>query len=412
MAFYLSTFNFCNYHDRSYLSLTRSNGVSELESPAVDGSPSEPPRRIPFNDRIEETEPADAEARPRREGLPNNFRMRADSHYVEQLTARAGSHTVRQLAIDSLETLDAIDPDPAALDPLAESIREHGILQPLLVQQRGNRYTVLSGARRLAAARVCALTSVPCLLHDGPADRAAHIRAAANVMGAHETQPAAASADQRICMPESLLKELGGSLGAAQACLDVATASTGPLRVRMTANILRVELLRARATLRALDALQTDVPLVSEELRPLAVLEQVFSEIDPQLRASGVSLDVALADARPVKADRRMIHTAAAGMLDALLVLVQDAPGATLRVRTNTTPVRPAFVVELSQRAAVVPARTAERFFDAEWAGHPSGPAGAIWLAAARRIAGRHGGRVGISLDDSPGCTLTLVLPL
>jgi hypothetical protein len=394
-------------HPAAALLLTRSNGVSELETPAFDGAPS-----IPFNDRIEETDTADAEARPRREGLPNNFRMRADSHYVEQLTARAGSHTVRQLQLDALETLEAIDPDPAALDPLVASIREHGILQPLLVQQRGNLYLVLSGAKRLAAARACALTSAPCLLHEGAPDRAAHIRAAANVMIAREAPEAAASPAQRISVPESLLKELSGSLGAAHACLDVATATGGPLRVRMTTNILRVELLRARATLRALDALQTDVPLMSEELRPLAVLEQAFTELDPQLRASGVSLEVALGDTRPVKADRRMIHAAAAGMLDALLVLVQDAPGATLRVRTSTTPVRPAFVVELSQRAVAVPAHAADRFFDADWIDHPSGPAGAIWLAAARRIAGRHGGRVGISLDDSPGCTLTLVLPL
>src|SRR5215212_10725122 len=153
--------------------LTRSNGVSELETPAFDGAPSEPPRRIPFNDRIEQTEPADAEARPRREGLPNNFRMRADSHYVEQLTARAGSHTVRQLPLDALELPDTIDSDRAALDPLVASIREHGILQPLLVQQHGTRYVVLSGAGRLTAARTCAMTTVPCLLHEGAPDRAA-----------------------------------------------------------------------------------------------------------------------------------------------------------------------------------------------------------------------------------------------
>ena len=53
--------------------------------------------------------------------------------------------------------------DPEALRELAESIREHGILQPLIVSPEpfGGGYALVAGARRLEAARLVGLESVP-----------------------------------------------------------------------------------------------------------------------------------------------------------------------------------------------------------------------------------------------------------
>jgi len=52
----------------------------------------------------------------------------------------------------------------AALDELADSIRQHGILQPLSVRRRGNVYELISGERRLRAAELAGITDVPCIL--------------------------------------------------------------------------------------------------------------------------------------------------------------------------------------------------------------------------------------------------------
>ena len=54
----------------------------------------------------------------------------------------------------------------AGLEELAESVAQHGILQPLSVRQVGGRYQLISGERRLRAARMVGLAAVPCILVD------------------------------------------------------------------------------------------------------------------------------------------------------------------------------------------------------------------------------------------------------
>ena len=67
----------------------------------------------------------------------------------------------------------AISPNPAqprqvfspeALQELAESIRRHGILQPLSVRRIGTNYELIAGERRLRAAVMAGLTEIPCIL--------------------------------------------------------------------------------------------------------------------------------------------------------------------------------------------------------------------------------------------------------
>lgn len=54
------------------------------------------------------------------------------------------------------------DFDPNAITELTDSIRQHGILQPLLVRQTGDGYQLIAGERRLIAARKAGLDLVPC----------------------------------------------------------------------------------------------------------------------------------------------------------------------------------------------------------------------------------------------------------
>jgi len=53
---------------------------------------------------------------------------------------------------------------PEALDELADSIRRHGILQPLSVRRSGNFYELIAGERRLRAARIAGITDIPCIV--------------------------------------------------------------------------------------------------------------------------------------------------------------------------------------------------------------------------------------------------------
>ena len=53
---------------------------------------------------------------------------------------------------------------PEALSELSESIRSHGILQPLSVRRSGIGYELIAGERRLRAAQMAGLTEIPCII--------------------------------------------------------------------------------------------------------------------------------------------------------------------------------------------------------------------------------------------------------
>ena len=77
--------------------------------------------------------------------------------------------------------IDAIDPNPeqprrvfeaADLERLAESIRRHGVLQPVVVRREGDRYQLVVGERRWRAAQRAGLAELPAVVADvAPRDR-------------------------------------------------------------------------------------------------------------------------------------------------------------------------------------------------------------------------------------------------
>ena len=52
------------------------------------------------------------------------------------------------------------------LNELGESIREHGVLQPLLVRKKGSKYEIIAGERRYQASKLADLTEVPVIIKD------------------------------------------------------------------------------------------------------------------------------------------------------------------------------------------------------------------------------------------------------
>ena len=80
-------------------------------------------------------------------------------------------------ADDSIRTLrlSQIDPNRSqprqyfedeSLDELSDSIRQFGVLQPILVQKKGNRYEIIAGERRWRAARKAGLTEIPAIVRE------------------------------------------------------------------------------------------------------------------------------------------------------------------------------------------------------------------------------------------------------
>lgn len=78
-------------------------------------------------------------------------------------------HRVSLLPVDNIRT-NRYQPrhtfHDASIDELAASVREHGILQPLLVRRIEGGYELIAGERRLRAARLAGLTEAPALISD------------------------------------------------------------------------------------------------------------------------------------------------------------------------------------------------------------------------------------------------------
>ena len=56
--------------------------------------------------------------------------------------------------------------DEAALNELADSIKENGVIQPIIVQRKGKSYTIVAGERRWRAARIAGLKLIPAIVRD------------------------------------------------------------------------------------------------------------------------------------------------------------------------------------------------------------------------------------------------------
>ncbi len=108
--------------------------------------------------------------------------MRHDEHYVEALTSSAGS------PIGRLVKIDEIDPNPnqprqvmGDLSELMASIAEKGIIEPIIVRQRGGRFQIVAGERRYQAAVQVGLRDIPIVIREVDDDEIIEIALIENI---------------------------------------------------------------------------------------------------------------------------------------------------------------------------------------------------------------------------------------
>jgi ParB family chromosome partitioning protein len=98
-------------------------------------------------------------------GLPERSVMRHDLHYVDELAKRSGRHIGMMLPLHFIEP-NAEQPRTQLgnIEELAASVREKGVLEPILVRVIGpNRYQIIAGERRYRAATLAGLDEIPAI---------------------------------------------------------------------------------------------------------------------------------------------------------------------------------------------------------------------------------------------------------
>jgi ParB family chromosome partitioning protein len=150
-------------------------------------------------------------------GLPVSLKMRHDEHYVEALSSSAGSPIGRSVSIEQIEP----NPDQPRqvmgdLSELMASIAEKGIIEPLVVRQRGSRFQIVAGERRYQAAVRVGLREVPVVIRDVDDTEIIEVALVENIqrkdLGPFEEAEAMSNlANRCVYTHEDLAKRLGKS---------------------------------------------------------------------------------------------------------------------------------------------------------------------------------------------------------
>ena len=340
-----------------------------------------------------------------REGLPPAYRMRADAHYVEQLDAPSPS--VRLIDARTIEVRGE-DPRPAA--KFVESIKRHGVLQPILVETRGSRYRLIAGRKRLAAAISAGLREVPCLVQRVDEEQAGQLAEATN-LPAQE----AAALPARPATPAPVERGSGAADQLAQSLLALASSANllsggSPLTVAVAADLVRAEAARALQLLLASRVLRDEVPVSRMKLPMRTVVDRAMQMTlaERRLRATEVHVLVDGVRDAAVRGDEELLASALAGLLMATVSLVGEKGGPTT-LTASVKDGRATFAV--AQESLSVPESWVERTFDVAWPIANAATGTLALMQSARRIAELHAGTVSATSMES-GTSFNLTLPL
>lgn len=102
------------------------------------------------------------------------------------------------------------------LDELAQSIKEHGIIQPLVLRRVGNKFEIIAGERRFKAAELAGLTAVPAIITDLDDNESAEVAIIENthrrnLSAIEEAKSYKKLLDRKYVTQDQLAKRLGTS---------------------------------------------------------------------------------------------------------------------------------------------------------------------------------------------------------
>ena len=86
--------------------------------------------------------------------------------FAEEVPAQNVPTGIRLSAIEPNPRQPRRDFDPAALEELAQSIRENGVITPITLRKTGDTYQIIAGERRWRASRLAGRTEIPAIVPD------------------------------------------------------------------------------------------------------------------------------------------------------------------------------------------------------------------------------------------------------
>jgi hypothetical protein len=349
---------------------------------------------------------------PTREGLPPRYRMRADAHYVEQLDSSLLNSPIRFLEVDGLELPSHDDNDESPSAAFVESIKTHGVLQPLLVRSRGGRHLVIAGRKRLAAAAAAGLSRVPCLIERVDDDQAPLLAAATNT-------PSTDKPVTRVAPPPPPTSDL--TFAAFADCLTAVASSANLLSPGSTltqtvaVDLVRAEAARALQLLVAARVLRGDVSVARREVAVRTIVERAVEQTAAERRLRGLTLDAPSRKVGETVSGDEDLLTASFGALILAPAVLFETRSKVIALQVNSR-ADGTVVLSAIHDGAELPHYWRSKLAESEWPDlsmttSSVASAALVLMRAARRVAELHGGH--LTLDCSEGrTTLSIVLPV
>ena len=119
---------------------------------------------------------------PKKVGLPEFIKMKHDHHLVDEISLRTKTPVIRNIPIEKIIT-NQMQPrrDMGDLTELTDSIRENGIIEPVIVKPKDGNFEIIAGERRFRAAKEAGMHEIPCIEHDIPDNEALEMSIIENI---------------------------------------------------------------------------------------------------------------------------------------------------------------------------------------------------------------------------------------
>ncbi len=371
----------------------------------MDGHVSDPDT-VDSRTSTDDTPDALKSGRPEREGLPRGYRMRADSHYVEHLMAQADAQPVRMIPIEQISS--GPSPDQGVLRPLIESIRSHGIVQPVLVRRtETGSYAVIAGHKRLAAAKWLRHGNVPCLVHSVDPQHATMLSRAEGLRVGASSEPAASA------MIDAIHQTIAQHLAAVQTITRL--IATTPSQLAGAA----IELSAAHAwrAARLLDVIRATGPAPAAAPRARSVslssvIDRVVEGFAPEIRLSGIDVTARVKDpSGTLVAEHDVALIVSAAMLATIWLVEYTADNRRSILVSASTAEQDGIRIVVAHGTATVSADLAVRFFEQETADRPDSWCAACCARTVKLVAERLGGTARFEVDSQREVRTVVKLP-
>ncbi len=229
------------------------------------------------------------------------FGMKEQFSKLFGLTERSGGDEIKQIPVDEVVG-SPYQPrtifDEEKIEELCQTIRTHGVIQPIVVRLRGGRYEIIAGERRWRAVRKLGLTTVPAIVREFNDSQAASIALIENLQREGLTAIEEAAAYEKLLEMHKLTQEsLAQRLGKSQSTI------ANKLRLLQLPEEVKQTLMKREITERHARAL---LSLGSEELQ-LKVLKEI---VEKELNVKQTEARVAFyKEAVQAKKSKRVSYT-------------------------------------------------------------------------------------------------------